>query len=92
MERLPIHLPLEQRVQFDVGHEDECVHRTLTNETKLEARFPLSASAAASDEPRAQNARTIRYPEVQTFFTWDSKAHSGTPERKQRVDGTSPGD
>jgi len=42
--RLPVHLPNQQRITFEEGHEDEALLMAQTNKTKLEYWFELNTT------------------------------------------------
>ena len=72
VERLPVHLPLQQSVLFNAGNEEEALMHGLGKPTKLEAWFQLNASIRAHDEETQQLITTLRYPELPRHFRWDS--------------------
>ena len=54
--RLPVHLPNQQRIFFQAGHEQEALNAASTGTTKLEAWFRLNLN----DE----NARSLLYSDI----------------------------
>ena len=88
VERLPVHLPQSQYVQFEVGNEEERLSKALASNTKLEAWFALNAAASQSNEPWAHVALSTRYPDVPSYFTWDAKSHIWKPRARAARHGS----
>ena len=76
VERLPVHLPMQQTIQFQTGLERQYVERALSRRTKLEAWFDLTAHAATFPAATADLIRRLRYPEIPQHFKWDSSSCS----------------
>eukprot|EP00973_Karenia_brevis_P004582 627252-Karenia_brevis.AAC.1 len=61
VERLPVHLPLNQSVLFESGHEAEAVDKALASQTKLEAWFHLNATFHSHDPETQQLIKNLKY-------------------------------
>ena len=88
VERLPVHLPLHQSVQFTPGQEQASVNRAIVTPTKLEAWLSLNASAPSLEPDVADLICNLRYPEIPSHFTWDSKHHRWLPRKQRPRNGT----
>ena len=85
VERLPVHLPLEQAVQFQNGEERTAANAALTRRTKLEAWIALNAEASSNPNlPDRDLILDMRYPRVPQQFIWDSK-HTQWVKRKRQA-------
>ena len=82
VERLPVHLPLQQNVLFQQGSESDAVRLALTRPSKLEAWFRLNAGADSHDSATASLIRSLRYPDLPRFFTWCGKESSWKPRKR----------
>ena len=60
--RLPVHLPNQQRVMFQEGHEEEALLRTQTEPTKLQSWFKLNEND--------MNARQYLYTEIPHHYVF----------------------
>lgn len=63
--RLPVHLPNQQRLIFEEGHEAEALEEAQSNRTKLEAWFQLN-----SEDP---TARQFLYTDIPQNYVYKEK-------------------
>ena len=89
VERLPVHLPQEQHIQFQEGREDVAANAALQKNTKLEAWFVLNARAREEkDFPNANLVLSLRYPEVTQHFTWNAKTSTWKHRERRSKHGS----
>ena len=72
--RLPVHLPNQQPVYFQQGHEEEALERSSHGDTQLTAWFKLNVS----DE----TARQYLYTEIPTYYVFN-KMHKRWEQRRK---------
>src|SRR5437899_3341621 len=48
--RLPVHLPNQQRIMFEAGHEEEALEAARSGQTKLESWFHLNQTDSGAQE------------------------------------------
>jgi hypothetical protein len=73
--RLPVHLPQQQRITFEEGHEEEALYATLIHDartgiTKLTVWFALNA---ANEDSREFLYTEIPYHYVYSLGTWKKR-------------------
>jgi len=68
VERLPFHLPGEQRVLFQEGEVIAALEAP--QKTKLEAYFDVVVAARQSNEQEIHCANSITYEEMPAYYTW----------------------
>ena len=88
VDRLPVHLPLEQSILFRSGEEREAVERCMQKRTKLQAWFDLNASASTQAEETCALIRRLRYHELPKHLRWDAS----TCTWRRRAQGPKGGD
>ena len=74
VERLPVHLPLQQSVLFDPDCVQLAVTNSLTRRTKLEAWFDMNSNVGALPKETRQIVNAMRYHEIPRYFRWESKS------------------
>ncbi|KII68453.1 ATP-dependent DNA helicase pif1 [Thelohanellus kitauei] len=72
--RLPVHLPNQQRVIFEEGHEEEALLAAQTGKTKLESWFLLNANNIAA---RVHFYTDIPYHYVYVKGQWQERQRGG---------------
>ncbi|GLV38504.1 hypothetical protein CBL_20395, partial [Carabus blaptoides fortunei] len=70
--RLPVHLPNQQRITFQVGHDEEALEAARIGRTKLEAWFQLNENDV--------NAREYLYTDIPYYYVYNKNAW----QRRQR--------
>jgi hypothetical protein len=72
--RLAVHLPEQQAVYFQPGHEAQAVDRAAETDTHLTAWFRLN-----TQEP---NARELLYTAIPKHYVFDTKQRKWTPRKR----------
>ena len=86
VERLPVHLPLQQRLLFAQGSEAAAVSNALCRRTKLEAWFHLNSNAPSYPAETRALIESLRYPDVPRYFVWDSRTATWNLRRRNAKD------